>query len=59
VVLDDGGAEVAARITAGRRQIAFYGSTPAYRPVLALHGWGELADRPLAPAGDDDDDATR
>ena len=25
-----------------RGQIAFYGSTPAYRPVLELHGWGEL-----------------
>jgi probable F420-dependent oxidoreductase len=25
-----------------RRQIAFYGSTPAYRPVLELHGWAEL-----------------
>jgi probable F420-dependent oxidoreductase len=25
-----------------RRQIAFYGSTPAYRPVLDLHGWGAL-----------------
>ena len=25
-----------------RRQVAFYGSTPAYRPVLELHGWGEL-----------------
>ena len=25
-----------------RNQIAFYGSTPAYRPVLELHGWGEL-----------------
>src|ERR1700678_3610296 len=24
-----------------REQIAFYGSTPAYRPVLELHGWGE------------------
>jgi probable F420-dependent oxidoreductase len=24
------------------RQIAFYGSTPAYRPVLELHGWGDL-----------------
>jgi probable F420-dependent oxidoreductase len=23
-------------------QIAFYGSTPAYRPVLQLHGWGDL-----------------
>jgi probable F420-dependent oxidoreductase len=25
-----------------RTQIAFYGSTPAYRKVLDLHGWGEL-----------------
>ncbi|MGH9067119.1 MAG: LLM class F420-dependent oxidoreductase, partial [Acidimicrobiales bacterium] len=25
-----------------RAQIAFYGSTPAYRPVLELHGWGDL-----------------
>ncbi|NKE63146.1 TIGR03617 family F420-dependent LLM class oxidoreductase [Lentzea sp. PSKA42] len=25
-----------------RRQIAFYGSTPAYKPVLDLHGWGSL-----------------
>ena len=24
------------------QQIAFYGSTPAYRGVLELHGWGEL-----------------
>jgi probable F420-dependent oxidoreductase len=28
-----------------RAQIAFYGSTPAYRTVLELHGWGELGDR--------------
>ncbi|HEX8803523.1 MAG TPA: LLM class F420-dependent oxidoreductase [Acidimicrobiales bacterium] len=27
-----------------RRQIAFYGSTPAYRGVLELHGWGDLQD---------------
>jgi probable F420-dependent oxidoreductase len=27
-----------------RQQIAFYGSTPAYKPVLELHGWGDLAD---------------
>jgi probable F420-dependent oxidoreductase len=27
-----------------REQIAFYGSTPAYKRVLELHGWGELAD---------------
>ncbi len=25
-----------------RRQIAFYGATPAYRAVLDLHGWSEL-----------------
>jgi probable F420-dependent oxidoreductase len=30
----------AARAT--KAQIAFYGSTPAYRPVLELHGWGDL-----------------
>jgi probable F420-dependent oxidoreductase len=30
--------------TAVAQQIAFYGSTPAYRPVLELHGWGELQD---------------
>jgi len=27
---------------AARKQIAFYGSTPAYRPTLDCHGWGEL-----------------
>jgi probable F420-dependent oxidoreductase len=32
-----------AEVEAGvRAQIAFYGSTPAYRPVLDLHGWGGL-----------------
>jgi probable F420-dependent oxidoreductase len=25
-----------------RRHVAFYASTPAYRPVLELHGWGDL-----------------
>ncbi len=42
------GSDVQARAAAEagvRRQIAFYGSTPAYRPVLELHGWGELGDR--------------
>ena len=24
------------------KQIAFYGSTPAYAPVLGVHGWGDL-----------------
>ena len=34
--------EMAAAERGVREQIAFYGSTPAYRPVLDLHGWGEL-----------------
>jgi probable F420-dependent oxidoreductase len=25
-----------------KAQLAFYGSTPAYKPVLDLHGWGDL-----------------
>ena len=28
-----------------RGQLAFYGSTPAYRGVLELHGWGEVHTR--------------
>lgn len=35
---------VRAADTAVRRQIAFYGSTPAYRPVLEAHGWGDLGE---------------
>ena len=38
---DDARSWEAAR-TAVCRQIAFYGSTPAYRPVLEIHGWGDL-----------------
>jgi hypothetical protein len=26
-------------------QIAFYASTPSYRPVFALHGWEEIAEK--------------
>ena len=36
--------EMAAAATGTRQQIAFYGSTPAYRGVLELHGWGGLQD---------------
>ena len=40
-----------------RRRVAFYGSTPAYRPVLAVHGWEdrfeELHRRTRAGAWDD------
>jgi probable F420-dependent oxidoreductase len=38
--MDEQAREASSR--AVRQQIAFYGSTPAYRPVLELHGWGEL-----------------
>jgi probable F420-dependent oxidoreductase len=36
--------ELSASKSAVRRQVAFYGSTPAYRPVLDLHGLGDLGD---------------
>ncbi len=36
--------EMDAAATGTRRQIAFYGSTPAYRGVLETHGWGGLQD---------------
>lgn len=34
--------EMAIAIAGTKNQIAFYASTPAYRPVLELHGWGDL-----------------
>ncbi len=36
--------ELAASKAGTQQQIAFYGSTPAYRGVLELHGWGDLQD---------------
>jgi len=36
--------ELAAGVQFVRGQIGFYGSTPAYRPVLEVHGWGDLQD---------------
>lgn len=38
-------AEVADGLQEVRRSLAFYASTPAYRPVLALHGWDDLGAR--------------
>ncbi|HUY23595.1 MAG TPA: LLM class F420-dependent oxidoreductase [Acidimicrobiales bacterium] len=35
-------AEMQAAAQAVKAQLAFYASTPAYRPVLDLHGWGDL-----------------
>jgi probable F420-dependent oxidoreductase len=34
--------EMATAAASFRKQIAFYASTPAYRGVLELHGWGDL-----------------
>ena len=34
--------ELAEAVAATRRQIGFYASTPAYKPVLDHHGWGQL-----------------
>ena len=39
---DDGALDAVRQAT--RMQIAFYGSTPAYRSVLEHHGWGEAQD---------------
>lgn len=36
--------ELATAMAATRKQIAFYGSTPAYRKVLDVHGWGDMHD---------------
>ena len=33
-----------------RAQIAFYASTPSYRPVMDLHGWGSVAEKLSAHA---------
>ncbi|MFF5007813.1 LLM class F420-dependent oxidoreductase [Streptomyces phaeochromogenes] len=48
--------ELARAVDGTRRQIAFYGSTPAYRGVLELHGWGELGDELNALSKSDRDD---
>jgi probable F420-dependent oxidoreductase len=42
VVARDTEEEIIAGVEFVRQQIGFYGSTPAYRPVLEAHGWGEL-----------------
>jgi probable F420-dependent oxidoreductase len=36
--------EMAAAAQGTRQQISFYGSTPAYKGVLEMHGWGDLHD---------------
>lgn len=45
--------ELASAQQAARSLVAFYASTPAYRPVLEVHGWGPLQEelRALTRAG--------
>jgi len=42
IVTGNNDAEIEAAAEGVKAQLAFYGSTPAYRPVLELHGWGDL-----------------
>jgi probable F420-dependent oxidoreductase len=42
VVTADGEEEFERVREAARKHLAFYGSTPAYRPTLDCHGWGDL-----------------
>jgi probable F420-dependent oxidoreductase len=42
VARDEQDAGTAEAVRFVRQQIGFYGSTPTYRPVLDLHGWGAL-----------------
>lgn len=41
-VIDPDDPAATADHTAARALLAFYGSTPAYRPVLEVHGWADL-----------------
>ena len=47
-------AQLAAATLGVRGLLAFYGSTPAYRPVLDVEGWGDLQPElnPLSKTGD-------
>jgi probable F420-dependent oxidoreductase len=42
IVTGNNEAELGQAAAGTRQQIAFYGSTPAYRGVLDIHGWGGL-----------------
>ncbi len=42
ILTGDSEADIVAAENGVRRQLAFYGSTPAYRRVLDAHGWGDL-----------------
>ncbi len=50
IAVGDTQQELDRAIAATRQQIAFYGSTPDYLPVLALHGWEAAHERLNAAA---------
>ncbi|WP_353648602.1 TIGR03617 family F420-dependent LLM class oxidoreductase [Nakamurella sp. A5-74] len=45
VVIGDDQAALDAAAAGVRKRIAFYGSTPAYLPVLEVHGWGGVQEK--------------
>ena len=51
VIPTDDAERAAAFAAEARRQISFYASTPPYRPVFELEGWGAVADELKALAG--------
>src|ERR1051325_11398280 len=44
-VIPTNDSQAAARQAEVRRQISFYASTPPYRPVFAIHGWEDVAEK--------------
>jgi probable F420-dependent oxidoreductase len=42
IAVADAEERIAKARAAMRRHLSYYASTPAYRPVLELHGWGDL-----------------
>jgi probable F420-dependent oxidoreductase len=50
VIPTDDSKEAAKYEAEARQQISFYASTPPYRPVFDLEGWGDVADRLKAMA---------
>lgn len=45
IVVGETAQERSAALAQARQQIGFYGSTPAYRPVLEQHGWEALGEQ--------------
>lgn len=48
IITGKDGAELTTNAAPVRRQISFYASTPSYRPVMDIHGWGDVFERLFA-----------